>query len=300
MLEKITRALQAREAIRATDTDALRIVDGDGDGFGDVAIDDFADRWLVETRGKVFPEWVKAAPQPRCIYWKRLGDKESPVWMSGEKSGEPFVARENGVKYWIDFTSGYSQGIFLDQRDNRLALRNMAAGKTVLNTFAYTCAFGVCAALGGASTVNLDLSKRYLDWGRRNYELNGLDPNAPSREHDFIFGDVSDWLRRFAKKGRTFDIIVLDPPTFSRNEKGAIFTIEEGFSDLVAQAMKVLSPRGTLFCSTNQRSINAGDFRRLVTHGIDDLQNCELRAVPMPADFSGEDYLKSLWVERQE
>jgi len=297
MLEKITRALKAREAIRSPDTDALRIFDGGVDGVDDLAIDDFAGHWLVETRGNHFPAWLKDASQPRSIYWKKLGEKESPVWVTGEKLEKPFAVRENGIQYWIDFSAGYSQGIFLDQRDNRLALRAMAAGKTVLNCFAYTCAFGVSAALGGGTTVNLDLSKRYLEWGKRNYELNGIETSDKSR-HDFIFGDVADWLRRFAKKGRKFDILLLDPPTFSRNEKGAIFTIETGFGPLVHAATALLNPGGTLFCSTNQRTISAAEFRRLITDGLDDLPNWELRFSPMPPDFRGEDYLKTWWLQK--
>jgi 23S rRNA (cytosine1962-C5)-methyltransferase len=293
MLDKIEKALQARAGIRATDTDALRIVDGTGDGFNDLAIDDFAGNWLVETKG-VFPEWLKAAPQPASIYWKKLGDKESPRWIAGAKQEEQFVVSENGIKYWIDFTSGYSQGIFLDQRDNRLALRQMAAGKKVLNLFAYTCAFGVSAALGGGDTVNLDLSKRYLEWGKRNYALNGLDPE----KHDFIYGDVADWLKRFRKKERKFDIILLDPPTFSRNDKGAIFTIEEGFTPLVEAAAALVAPGGTLMCCTNQRTMSPSEFRRLITDGLEDLPDWDLRFTPIPSDFSGEDYLKTWWLER--
>lgn len=337
MLEKLCQAIAqpARVAIRASGTDALRIVDGPGDGFKDLIVDDFAGNWLVETRGS-FPEWLKDACQsngesqsikhrgtedtekhgekrnphdssvplcdlrdsvfksPGSIYWKQLGDKESPRWICGARQEEPFVVSENGLKYWIDFASGYSQGIFLDQRDNRLALSKMAAGKTVLNTFAYTCAFGVSAAMRGGETVNLDLSKRYLEWGKRNYALNGLPAAAP---HDFIYGDVADWLKRFRKKGRKFDIILLDPPTFSRNEKGAVFTIEDGFTALVGGAAALLNPGGTLFCSTNQRSIGAADFRWLITDGLDDPQKWTLRPALMPADFSGEDYLKTVWVE---
>jgi 23S rRNA (cytosine1962-C5)-methyltransferase len=301
MLEKLLRAIAqpARAAIRAAGSDALRLVDGAGDGFNDLIVDDFAGRWLVETRGP-FPEWlgnipVGDMPSPLSIYWKQLGDKESPRWIYGARQEEPFVVSENGIKYWIDFTAGYSQGIFLDQRDNRLALRNMARGKTVLNTFSYTCAFGVCAAMGGGETVNLDLSKRYLEWGRRNYALNSLPAAAP---HDFIYGDTMDWLRRFSKKGRRFDIILLDPPTFSRNEKGAVFTIEDGFTPLVREAVALLNPGGTLFCSTNQRSLAEVDFRYLITDGLDDPRKWELRPAPMPADFSGEDYLKTVWCHR--
>jgi 23S rRNA (cytosine1962-C5)-methyltransferase len=260
MHQRIQAALESRKTIRKSDTDAFRLIDGRGDGFDDLEIDDFAGHWLVQT-------------------------------MHGAKLDAPFVIRENGVKFWIDFNAGYSQGIFLDQRDNRLALRQIAMGKTVLNTFAYTCAFGVCAALGGAATVNVDLSKRYLDWGKRNYELNGLDPGM----HEFIYGDAASWMKRFQKKQRCFDVIVLDPPTFSRNEKGGVFTIESGFGELVRAAVQILAPRGCILCSTNQRTIGASEFRALIEAGLDDLRAWKFRAAPMPPDFRGEHYLKTWW-----
>jgi 23S rRNA (cytosine1962-C5)-methyltransferase len=292
MLEKFDLATHFRDAVRKTDTDALRIIDGEGDGFGDLAVDDFAGHWLVETRGGHFPEWLKGAPQPRSIHWKKLGDKKTPQWVAGEKLAEPFVVRENGIKYWIDFNAGYSQGIFLDQRDNRFALRKIAPGKTVLNCFSYTCAFGLSAAVGGANTVNLDLSKRYLDWGRRNYALNGIN----LQRHDFIYGDVIEWLKRFYKKGRFFDIVLLDPPTFSRNEKGAVFTVESGFGMLVNEAAAILNPQGTIFCSTNQRSISPAEFRQLVSGGLKNDRGWKIKAGAMPSDFCAEAYLKTLWL----
>lgn len=341
VLEKINRALLLRAAIRAADTDVLRIVDGRGDGFDNLAIDDFAGHWLVETRENLLPEWLEAmnqesgkngksgndelsfpdflisrlnfcgVPKPKSIYWKKLGEKESPVWIAGKKLEQPFVVRENGIKYWIDFNAGYSQGIFPDQRENRLALRQ-AVGRlcetpsaapgvsqkrpTVLNCFAYTCAFGVSGAIGGAGTVNLDLSKRYLEWGKRNYALNDIDP----AQHDFIYGDVLEWLKRFRKKGRAFDIILLDPPTFSRNEKGAVFTIESGFGPLVREAEKVLSPGGVLFCSTNQRGLGTPEFRRLISSGLENPSAWKWQSSPMPPDFSGEAYLKTWWLQSPE
>lgn len=289
----LARALEKRAAIRAADTDALRLVDGRGDGFADLEIDSFANRWLVQTRGD-FPEWLRDAAEPKSLYWKRLGEKTAPVWISGEKLDAPFVARENGAQFWIDFASGYSQGIFLDQRENRRALREQSAGKTVLNCFAYTCAFGVCAALGGARTTNLDLSKNYLDWGRRNYALNGLDPAA----HDFIFGDVADWLARFSKKSRRFDFVILDPPTFSRDDRGRVFTIESGLANLVRAAAEILAPGGAIFCSTNQRSLSREDFHRLIARGLADPRRWRFTPAPMPPDFCGEPYLKTCWLRR--
>ena len=294
MLEKLACAMRLRDDLRKTGTNALRIVDGAGDGIGDIAVDDFAGRWLVETRGGNFPEWLKNATPPKCLYWKKLGEKNPPEWIAGEKLSEPFEVSENDVKYWIDFNAGYSQGIFLDQRDNRAALRKISHGKKVLNCFAYTCAFGVSAALGGAATVNLDLSKHILEWGKRNYALNGMD----QQQHDFIYGDVRDWLKRFSKKGRFFDIILLDPPTFSRNEKGEVFTVESDFGTRVSEATAILNPGGTLFCSTNQRSISPADFRRMVCDGLKNVRDWKISAAAMPSDFRAESYLKALWLRR--
>jgi 23S rRNA (cytosine1962-C5)-methyltransferase len=302
------RSFARRAPLRTGGTDALRLVDAEGDGFGDLVIDDFAGRWLVQTRGENEPPELAAIralqPAPRAVYWKKLAhDKEPPVWIAGDELSAPFEIIENGLKYWIDFQAGYSQGIFLDQRDNRARLREIVARRmtthgasSLLNTFAYTCAFGVAGAAAGATTVNLDLSKRYLDWGRRNYERNGTDPAA----HDFIFGDVFDWLRRLAKRQRRFDIIVLDPPTFSRDDKGRVFTVEKNFGDLVRLALALLAPDGALLCSTNQRSLFPDQFRRLIESGLPQPRAWRFDFQPMPADFPGGQYLKSCWVARME
>jgi 23S rRNA (cytosine1962-C5)-methyltransferase len=300
------RAIARRAKIRGSATNALRLVDADGDGFRDLIIDDFAGRWLVQTLGEGEPrelDFIRALrPAPRSVYWKKLAhEKEPPTWIAGEKVDAPFEAVENGLKFWIDFNAGYSQGIFLDQRDNRARLREIIARRakahgtpSLLNTFAYTCAFGVAGAAAGAATVNLDLSRRCLGWGRRNYELNALDPAA----HDFIFGDVSDWLRRFEKKQRRFDIIILDPPTFSRDERGRVFTVEKNFGELVRFAVALLAPGGALLCSTNQRGLFPDQFRALIESGLPDPRAWRLDFQSMPADFTGEQYLKSCWVAR--
>jgi 23S rRNA (cytosine1962-C5)-methyltransferase len=295
VLQKLNRAIARREPLCATGTDAMRLVDGSGDGLGGLEIDDFAGRWLVQTRAGVFPAWLRGVKGPRAIYWKRLGEgKEAPVWIEGEQAGEPFEALENGMRFWIDFAAGYSQGIFLDQRDNRAEVRKRA-GKRVLNCFAYTCAFGMAAALGGAETVNIDLSKNYLDWGRRNYELNGIGAEA----HEFIYGDVQNWLERFARKERRFDLVILDPPTFSRDKDGKVFTVEGGFPGLVRAAEGVLAAGGVLFCSTNQRTMTPAAFRALLKEGLAKPDRWKIEARPMPPDFTGEQYLKACWLSRK-
>ena len=168
--EEFLLALRRRDPLSADGaTDALRLLDGAGDGraFDGLFIDNFAGRWLVQTSraGQTPPDWLRALPgadAPRSIYWKRLDSRgehqRPPTFWAGEEIAGPFVAREGGLAYRVDFQSGYSQGIFLDQRDNRLALRRrVRAGASVLNCFAYTCAFSVAAAAAGARTASVAL-----------------------------------------------------------------------------------------------------------------------------------------------
>src|SRR4029077_8305013 len=108
--------------------------------------------------------------------------------------------------------AGYSVGLFVDQRENRRYVREMEP-KRLLNCFAYTCSFSVAAAAGGAQTVNVDLLKKNLARGRENFALNALS----TADHRFIADDVRPVLRRLARRGEKFDMIILDPPTFSRS-----------------------------------------------------------------------------------
>ncbi len=289
-------ALGKRRDLLGAETDAVRLIDGAGDGVPGVFLETYADRWLLSTTGGNVPprlgEWLRG--QGRPCYWKRLDQhqKESPAPLCGGLVEEPFLIRENGVRFEISFQSGYSQGIFLDQRDNRAELRRrMKPGQRLLNTFAYTGAFSVAAAMAGAETTTLDLSQPYLDWARRNFSHNGLDPAA----HHFCKGDTFHWLRRFAKQGRLFDAIVLDPPTFSRDEKGKVFRVENDFGELAGLAARVLAPDGWLLCCTNFRRMSPWEFERQLLAGLPRRMNA--RHAAMPPDFTDDAYLKSVWLE---
>lgn len=307
---RFARALARREPLREGSTqgptDALRLLDGAGDGpeFEDLILDDFAGRWLVSTRtenGLDHADWLReAAPGP--VYWKQLDkhDKRAPTLWHGAAVEGPFPVVENGLRYRIDFAAGYAQGIFLDQRDNRLTVRERCSrlkAPNVLNLFAYTCAFSVAAAAGGAHTVSVDLSRASLERGRENFRLNGLDDAA----HEFIAGDVEDHLRRFAKRGRRFDLIVLDPPSFSRDHAGKVFRLGRDLPDLVGLAASLLPERkthGALLASTNLRALPPGGLRRLVRGGILQAGSSWTREVPMPPDFTGRPYLQTVWLEQ--
>lgn len=253
-------------------------------------------RWLKSLRNQSFAE-----TSPSLLFCKEGASNESP---------RPFVITEHDVKFEASFAEGYSVGIFLDQRENRRRfLQNHIAagfpirpqglaGCEVLNTFAYTCGFSVCAALGGAKVTSLDLSKKYLDWGRRNFLLNGLDPSA----HDFIFGDVFDWLQRFAKKGRKFEVIILDPPTFSQSKESGIWKAEQDYAKLVQAALPVLASSGILLASTNAATVKPETFVSLVEATVTSARRKVLKRhyAAQPIDFpmnrEQPGYLKTLWL----
>jgi len=235
----------------------------------------------------------------------------TPRLVFGEPAPERFVVLENGLQFELRLSEGYSVGLFLDQRDNRRRLLTGYIGPAfsaflspsvsfpeVLNTFAYTCAFSVCAAKAGARTTSLDLSKKYLDWGKCNFTLNQLDAG----QHEFIYGDAFDWLRRLGKKGRQFDLILLDPPTFSQSKASGAFRVEKDYSRLVAASLPLLKPGGVLFASTNTASWPAEEFLDCVETTIRAVPRRILQRhyAPQPPDFPAcraePAYLKTVWL----
>jgi 23S rRNA (cytosine1962-C5)-methyltransferase len=293
--ERIVKAIGKRSGLRQAMTTAYRIVDGSGDDLPGWVIDDFNGNWLIEAKpGQKMPG-LDATLGFRSLYGKLLTNegKQSPKFLAGEPVTTRFLIQECGLAFWIDFQAGYSQGIFLDQRINRQRLRAISSGRTVLNTFAYTCAFGVtAAAAGGGLTTNVDLARAYLDWGRANYLVNGIDDQS----HEFIYGDVFDWLKRFAKKGRRFDLVILDPPTFSRDRNGHIFRVETDYGELLDLALSVVAKDGELLCCMNARRLPRSRFEKILRTSLP--RTAVLVATGMPEDFPGSDYLKSFWVKR--
>ena len=290
--EKILVAAEKRRSIRTGQTNAVRLLDGSGDGLPGLTIDDFAGRWMVQTQDEREPT-LDPNLGYLSLYWKPMlkAGITGAKHLGGTLVQEPFWVLESGLQFEIDFRAGYSPGLFLDQRVNRNKLRSLVRDMTLLNTFSYTCAFGVAAAIGGASTVNLDLSRHYLDWGKRNYEINRISAD----DHDFIYGDVFDWLGRFQRRGRKFDVIVLDPPTFSRDRKSKVFRIQDDYGDLADLAAKCLNRDGLLFCSTNFRGMTFEEFLRILRTAV--ARPFKAVSGSMPPDFTGDKYLKTIWMQ---
>jgi 23S rRNA (cytosine1962-C5)-methyltransferase len=178
---------------------------------------------------------------------KQNAEREAPKLVLGDADTNlESTACERSLCFAIDFAAGYSVGLFIDQRENRRFIRDLAP-KRLLNCFAYTCSFSVAAATVGAETVNVDLSKKSLARGRENFALNSLS----AADHRFIADDVMTVLPRLARRGEKFDAIILDPPTFSRSHRGKTFQVENDFEELLLTALEVAERDARILLSTN-------------------------------------------------
>jgi 23S rRNA (cytosine1962-C5)-methyltransferase len=241
------------------------------------------------------------AYRPARVFGKYLpqhaSERGAPVLLRGDADGplETEVG-EAGARYGLDFAGGYSAGLFIDQRANRARLRALKP-KRLLNTFAYTCSFSVAAALGGAETVSVDLSRRSLTRGEENFRRNGLDPKAG---HRFIADDVLAFLPRLARRGDggKFDAIILDPPTFSRNQAGAAFQVQRDFDRLVALALEVAAPGAKILLSVNHSAMRVADLEWAARAALKMAgRGGRFQPSAPPADFPPGHGAKTVWLE---
>lgn len=182
----------------------------------------------------------------------RRRQKGSEQYEKQDVAGKDFVVEEQGARFWVNLERYLDTGLFLDHRNTRAMVRERAAGKRFLNLFAYTGSFTVYAALGGArSSVTVDMSNTYQEWSRRNFVLNDLD----LKQHSLVRADVMEWLRESVERPERYDIIVMDPPSFSNSKKMiGVLDVQRDHAWMVHQCMKLLNPGGELFFSTNLRS----------------------------------------------
>jgi 23S rRNA (cytosine1962-C5)-methyltransferase len=313
LADRIEAAWQRRAALHAAPgTTAYRLINRAADGFPDLAVDRYGDVLVahVYSQGAVVEPpvamlralleraggralYVKHRPvQANALGDDRRAELAPPLPLLGTPV-ESVVAAENGLRFEIRPGDGLNVGLFLDMRDARACVRSIAAGQTVLNCFAYTCGFGAAALAGGAAqALNLDVSRRVLDWGERNARLNGFEPARA----DFVAGDVFDWLARFAKRGRRFDIVILDPPSYSTTRETR-FAVERDLPALIALAARVVQPGGVLVACANHHQMPQRVFRARVMEGLSGFQTRIERALHEPdLDFptapGQEPYLK--------
>lgn len=260
-----------KKYIDHTTTNVYRLVNSYGDALPEVTIDIYDRNILVQyfqsyeehakngiyraIKETLLPENIENITEK--VRLKGEDIKTYPI--SGAEIPEDFVVLENGIKFNVSFSEGGGTGLFLDHRNNRKKVQSLAYGKEVLNCFCYTSAFSIYASSGGAvRTVNVDLSRKAIEWSRKNFILNQIDIH----NHEFLLGDVWDWIKRFQKKGRTFDMIIFDPPSFSSG-KETVFAVEKDFPELIGQGLNILREDGILVFSTNLARMNFSKFFQL-------------------------------------
>ena len=244
------------------------------------------------------PSWAEAsALRIARVFGKFLprqnADRIAPELLSGSPAGPmEIVVTEAGMKFALDFAAGYSAGLFIDQRANRAFVRRLAP-KRLLNTFAYTCSFSVAAALAGAETTSVDLSKKSIERGRENFTLNGLETKA----HHFIADDVLEVLPRLVRRGEKYDVIILDPPTFSRGNKGRKWQVEQDFEALLVTALELAQPGGRLLLSTNCTRLNRPTLESIARYALKMTRRAaNMHQEPALPDVPAEAAAQTLWL----
>ncbi|MFC4161043.1 class I SAM-dependent methyltransferase [Chitinimonas lacunae] len=229
--------------------------------------------------------WVEAAREavaevlgmpPAAVAFKmRRRQKGLAQYEKTGAEGQDFVVVEHGRRFWVNLDAYLDTGLFLDHRNTRHRVGNEAAGRRFLNLFSYTGSFTVYAATGGApESVTVDLSNTYLDWAGRNFALNGLDPSR----HQRVRADVFRYLDEARARRERFDLIVMDPPSFSNSAKmQGVLDVQRDHRRLVDDCLALLSSGGTLYFSTNLRGFSLDPA--LAAQGRD------ISAQSVPEDF---------------
>lgn len=288
------KAKEKRNAYYQDDlTTAFRLFNQEGDGFGGLTVNLYGDyavfSWynsyvyqirqtISEAFRQVFPEVLGAYEK---IRFKGLDYESAHVY--GQEAPDFFTVLENGVLYQVFMNDGLMTGIFLDQHEVRGSLVDgLAMGKSLLNMFSYTAAFSVAAAMGGASqTTSVDLAKRSRELSQAHFQANGLSTD----EHRFIVMDVFEYFKYAKRKDLTYDVIVLDPPSFARNKKQT-FSVAKDYHKLISQSLEILNPGGIIIASTNAANVSRQKFTEQIDKGFAGRSYQILNKYGLPADFA--------------
>ena len=324
----IRRAVERRFALGrsagspARVTTAFRLMNEGGDGVPGLAVDLYDAHLVAQFYDDDTTIWGEASRRERVldrlhalgadgIYVKmrpkqsntlvdtRRDDLAPKLPVRGTAADEEIAILEEAIPYRARLGDGLSTGIFLDQRANRRKVKALAGGRSVANLFAYTCGFSVAAAMGGARlTVSVDVSPLVLERGRALMESMGL---LDTGEHTFVADDVFRWLAKSARKNETYDLVILDPPSYSTT-RARRFVASSDYAELAAASFGVVAPGGQLLACTNHRGIHHGKFRKALFEGAERSGRVvrQIKDLPCPSDFpppiGGEPHLKSALV----
>jgi len=315
--KKIKSALEYRKDYYSDKiTTAFRVFNGEGDGIGGLTIDYFDGFYLLtwyslgiyEFKSSIL-EALKNSVEYKGIYQKKrfdtkgkyLGDEND--FICGDEAQAPILIKENGVNFAIYLDDGAMVGLFLDQRDVRKSIRDKyAKGKSILNTFSYTGAFSVAAALGGSTkTTSVDLAKRSLKKTSQQFAINNIDINC----QDIIVEDVFNYFKYALKKKLLFDLVVLDPPSFARSKKRT-FSASKDYVNLLKEAIQITKKGGIIVASTNSANFSMMTFSDFIAKAFKELNGkYEIKErFSLPKDFKvlkkfqEGNYLKVVFIKR--
>ena len=287
------KAKQYRRSYYADETTtAFRLFNQEGDGFGGFTVDLYGEfvvfSWynpfVFQIKETILAAFQEAFSEVRGGYekirFKGLDYESAHVY--GEEAPQEFLILENGVSYQVFLNDGLMTGIFLDQHEVRGSLvEGLAAGKSLLNMFSYTAAFSVAAAMGGAvETTSVDLAKRSRELSEAHFVANGLALDA----HRFVVMDVFDYYKYAKRHDLSYDVIVLDPPSFARNKKRT-FSVAKDYHRLVSEALEILNTGGTLILSTNAANVTKEKFKKQIEKGFQGRKHRYVEEYGLPGDF---------------
>lgn len=313
---KIKKALDNRKSLfEDAETTAFRVFNGEGDGIGGLTIDYYDGYFVMSWYSEGIYQFKEHVIQSLTnlidvngIYEKKRFDVkgtyiEDDDFVAGERANFPLIVKENGIHFAIYLNDGAMVGVFLDQRDVRKTIRDKyAAGKHVLNTFSYTGAFSVAAALGGAAkTTSVDLANRSKSKTIEQFSVNGLDYES----QDIIVEDVFNYFKYAVRKKLAFDMVILDPPSFARSKKHT-FSAGKDYPDLLKQAITITEKNGIIVASSNCSTFGMNKFKGFIEKAFqltgDKYKLLEEFSLPQDfktiREFKEGDYLKVVFIKK--
>lgn len=256
IMARLTRSVKLRRTLFDASTTGFRLINGEGDGLPGLVCDLYEKNAVLKLDGagpggfwdlKSIAEWLRSEVGVKAVLQKfRSSEEETNRLILGELKSPTVQFLENGLKFQADIDRGQKSGFFFDQRDNRARIGRLAKGRTMLNLFGYTGGFSVYAGVGGAKhVITVDLAKPAIAEAQRNWTLNGLPENC----HNAVAADAFKFLEQAASKGQTWELIVVDPPSFAPAEKH-LETAKKSYESLFVAAMERLSPDGIIALSS--------------------------------------------------
>ena len=315
--KKLKLAIEHRSSLyQDSKTTAFRVFNGEGDGVGGLTLDYYEGYYVISWYSEGIYQFKNDVIQAltNIVNVKGLYEKkrfasqgtymEDDDFILGEKAPEPLLVKENDMNFAVYLNDGAMVGIFLDQRDVRKKIRDSYSnGKNVLNTFSYTGAFSVAAALGGAiKTTSVDLANRSKSKTIEQFSVNAIDFEA----QDIIVEDVFHYFKYAVRKNLTFDLVILDPPSFARSKKHT-FSAGKDYPDLLVQAISITEKNGVIVASSNCSTFGMTKFKGFIEKAFKQTGGSYaiLEEFNLPNDFKTideykeGDYLKVVFIEKK-